>query len=244
MPTIFLKDAWSFALNQFNNINSTKASQIYDELIELYSKPHRIYHTITHIENMINSIYELLHIYSFNNHNIIKAELILAAFFHDAIYDPLAHNLLIPINQDSDETLSANIATKSLKFIGIENTRSITRIHSLIILTKEHTINPKLQIEPLIQEIFIDSDISILGSNKPKYNQYKTGIWNEYNHIEIESFITGRLEFLTHYIEKKAIFKTEYMNQMYNEQAYVNINNEILELKHISTDELIKSIEG
>ena len=203
-----------------------------------------MYHTITHIENMINSIYELLRIYSFDNHDVRKAELIFAAFFHDSIYDPVKHDTLVPEDQDSDEVLSADVAIRSLKFMGLENIHSLARIHELIVLTDGHKVDSKLHTETLIQEIFIDSDISILGAIEPKYEDYKTGIWNEYNHINLDKFITGRLEFLTQYMKKKAIFNTEYMNQMYNEQACINLSGEISELDSMNVDELIRTIEG
>jgi predicted metal-dependent HD superfamily phosphohydrolase len=244
MPTIFLQDAWSFAIDQFDTIDLDKSTQIYDELISLYITPNRTYHTITHIENMVNSIYELLKIYSFNNHDIRKAELIFAAFFHDAIYNPTTHDTYVPEDQDSDEVLSAKIAIKSLKFMGLDNIHSLSHIYELIALTDGHKIDPNLHTELLIQEIFVDSDISILGAIKPKYYEYKTGIWKEYTHINVDRFIAGRLEFLTQYIKKKAIFNTEYMNQMYNEQAYININGEITELDSMNAEELIRTIEG
>jgi predicted metal-dependent HD superfamily phosphohydrolase len=244
MLHISLTNAWAFAIDQFDNIDPTKASQIYDELITIYSTPDRTYHTTTHIENMIRTIYELLNIYSFDNHNIKKAELIFAAFFHDAIYNPTKHDIIISEDQYSDEILSANIAIKSLKFMGLDNSDSLSRINELILLTDGHQLNPKLHIETLIQEIFIDSDISILGTSEPKYYDYKTGIQAEYVHINFDRFTASRLEFLTHYIKKKAIFNTEYMNQMYNKQAYININGEITELNYINVEELIRTTEG
>lgn len=244
MSTIFLKDAWQYAVNQYESIDPIKADEKYDELIELYASSHRFYHNIFHVENMINSIYELLDIYLFDDHNIKKAELIFAAFFHDAIYEPSKHDIIVSDDHISDEVLSADIAVKSLKYMNLDNVHSIARIYELITLTDGHKVDISGQCEPEIQQIFFDADISVLGTIPPRYEQYKVGIMQEYTHIEPQRYIAGRLDFLTQMVSNKTIFNTGYMNELYNAQAYINIMAEIKELDEMHAEELINTIKG
>ncbi len=55
------------------------ALEIWNRIREKYSEPHRFYHTLTHIDSMLNHL------------DRIKpdgVELALAVWFHDVIYDP------------------------------------------------------------------------------------------------------------------------------------------------------------
>lgn len=244
MPTLTLKEAWNYAVNYFPNIDHEKADAVYDEIVLLYMSPDRFYHTIFHIENMIRSIEQILKIYTFKHPEQVKAELFFAAFFHDVVYNPQSHDQIIEDDYRSDEVLSAEAAIVSLKKMGLEVAESLEHIYELIILTENHQVDKKAHCPTLQQKIFFDADMSILGDIDPKYDEYKLGCWKEYQHIDPERFIAGRSDFLSHLLDKKAIFYTEYMNQVYGNQAFINIKAELSELDRMNAEALIKSIKG
>lgn len=244
MPNTTLTDAWNFALSQYPEIDPDIAQSVYEELITIYTDPEREYHSSSHIENFINKVYELMRIYAFKNHDKTKAEMILAAFFHDCFHNTYRHTKDIPLDALTDEEQSADFAVKSMKRMGARPTKSISRIYQLIRLTEEHQIDNTSECSIDMQKVFLDADMAIIGDIDPKYEEYMVGVWKEYAHIPPETFIAGRVHFLSQLLEKKAIFHTVYMNQLYSEQAFKNISYEINILDKMNAEQLIKAIQG
>jgi predicted metal-dependent HD superfamily phosphohydrolase len=244
MTNITLKEAWNFALEQFPEIDIEIAHIVYDELVTVYTDPVREYHSSGHIENFINKLNELLRIYAFDEHDKVKAELIFAAFFHDYFHNAHRHTQEIPIDSLSDEEMSADFALNALKRMGVRPSKSVSRIYQLIKLTETHQLDNTSQCSIQMQKVFLDADMAILGDIDPKYEEYMVGVWKEYAHIPPETFMTGRINFLSQLLEKNAIFHTVYMNQLYRDQAFKNISYEIGILDKMNAEQLIKAIQG
>ncbi|MFW6226041.1 MAG: adenylyltransferase/cytidyltransferase family protein [bacterium] len=69
---------------------------VYNDIIKRWNEQHRYYHNIEHLNDLIDRFEEL-----FNNGKIsegVKDTLIIAAFFHDVIYDPT-------INDNEDKSI-------------------------------------------------------------------------------------------------------------------------------------------
>jgi predicted metal-dependent HD superfamily phosphohydrolase len=75
--------------------------------------------------------------------------------------------------------------------------------------------------------------MAILGEEPFLYVQYSDAIKEEYKNIDPETFILGRKNFLFKLYKHKTIFLTEYMNELYNDQAHSNIDNEINDLNKL-----------
>jgi predicted metal-dependent HD superfamily phosphohydrolase len=238
MPTITLRDAWEFSVNQYPCIDRKKSDTIYDRIILEYSMPDRYYHSIDHLNHMINTLNELFKIYALNEPNENKAELYLAAFFHDLVYDPES------THEYSNEVRSAELAREWLMEMGFDRCNSMETIYELITLTEFHVPNPDGYTEVLMQEIFFDADTAILGQHEVKYKGYAKAIRSEYEHIDLLTYTVARINFLSHIKEKKAIFYTDYMNHLYSEQARINVTDELAELDKIHAEEMIKLTEG
>ena len=157
----------------------------------------------------------------------------MGAFFHDIEYNAKKPSDMG--NAISDEDLSAMYAVDSLKHIGFDDAFT-NDVSNLISLTAQHKPNESLEIDPLLQSVFIDADMSILGEEPFLYGIYSDAIREEYKHIDRETFILGRKNFLTKLSKHKTIFLTEYMNELYNEQAHSNIENEIKDLNRLYVD--------
>ena len=98
-----LQRSWLQLLTQFN-IAPVDAYSLFDRLIAAYQEPHRHYHNIEHIAEMLKIAGKL----SDQATNLPAIQL--AVWFHDAIYDPKA--------KDNEER-SALLATAELQSLGI-----------------------------------------------------------------------------------------------------------------------------
>lgn len=225
MPKIFLYTTWNRVISNFTDPTDNAVREVYDNLIEIYSAEDRYHHNLKHIEHMITVLMELFTIYKYTQED--QNACILAAFFHDYIYkikkpnDPQVY---------SDEELSAEHAIKSLNRIIKNSPDFIEKVANLIRLTHSHKPNLAFDIDHTLQEVFIDSDMAILGADDFRYEQYSKGIIEEYQDVDNETFISGRKNFLMKLMKEKAIFLTEYMNQLYNDQAHMNIRTELMAL--------------
>lgn len=226
MPKVFLFTEWNRAVSHFTDQHDINAIHTYDELVRIYSSENRSHHNLKHIEHMINMLMELFGIYKFSQED--KLACVFATFFHDVVY-----RIKKPNEPDvyTDEELSAQYAIKKLSGFIHNSPEFIEKVANLIRLTHSHKTNELYDdIDNMLQEVFIDADMAILGAKDFLYEQYSNGIKEEYHEIDHETFISGRKNFLMKLMKQKAIFLTEYMNQLYNDQVHSNIRNEIIEL--------------
>ena len=77
---------------------------------------------------------------------------------------------------------------------------------------------------------FIDADLSILGSDNKSYLNYSRQIRKEYRHFPDILYKPGRRKVLAAFLEMKNIFKTKYFQDKYEEQAKINILDELKSL--------------
>lgn len=237
MQSITLREAWSFCLGVYPEINQTAAEKVYADLIREYTRPERAYHNVNHLIQMINSIQEMMNIYKFGDARTSKAIMYLATFFHDYRYVTNGSNM----DGLSNEEVSAYLAYEMLLGIGLTNVYVLESIVSLIVFTEKHQIDPKRNPGEMEQQIFLDADMGILGADPYKYDEYKEGIRFEYSNIDPERYIAGRSNFLHGIRSKKAIFYTEYMNQLYRDQVMDNVNTELKELDKELAELLIET---
>lgn len=231
-----LKTRWTDLFND-EPVDFANVMNAYDNIVDAYSEPHRAYHNLSHLEFMFEKLDNILQIYMLDNDVDVKA-LYLATWFHDVIY--------ITDNKDDshvNEIASAEYAIKTLKQIGIYDDNLLDTVYHLIIITRTHVPDESLPFDMLLQQILIDADISILGASSHLYKKYATEIEHEWSHVPFEQYCQGRTKFLTHMLEKKNIFQTEYMKELYEKKAIENITQEISIIDRIMVDDFINSLD-
>jgi predicted metal-dependent HD superfamily phosphohydrolase len=226
-------ETWTNTVNIFENANENIGLDIYNELVLLYSSPDRVFHTFEHIEKMLNTLHTLFSIYSFTEQE--KASAIFATFFHDSVYNPSQHD-----NEYTDEEMSASTAIRALKKMGITEIHVLDDTYRLITLTGIADPGPT----NLLDKIFIDANRSVYGIDPHKYLNIMYSIWAEYRNMEFEVFVRLRTDFLSLMLSNNSIFYSEYMKQMFNDQAIDNITTELNLLYKLSAEDLIKKVEG
>lgn len=196
-------------LMEEHSVSPEKSRELWAEIEERYSEPHRTYHTLKHLEYFLELISE------FKTEISAWDNVLFALYYHDIIYDPAKQN---------NEEESAVVAEKRLREIGAED-EVIKNVVNLIIATKTH--------DPFDSDsrLFLDADLSILGENEDYYKLYADLIRQEYKIYPDEIYIPGRIGVLEHFINKETIFHSRAFHARFEKTARENLANECSTLK-------------
>jgi predicted metal-dependent HD superfamily phosphohydrolase len=201
-----LRNAWDRLLRPFG-VDRDASDRVFRDLAAAYSAPGRYYHTLTHIQHVLETIESL------NREADDLAALELAAWFHDAVYDPRA--------KDNEER-SADYAEQVLRGFGLpEGTIAVTR--QLIMQTRTH--------QPVggdrDSRVFLDADLAILGAPADRYEEYARAIRQEYAWVPEEQYRSGRRQVLRNFLERPRLYQTAPMFEAFEEQARRNLTGEV-----------------
>ncbi len=141
----------------------------YKDLVARYGEPHRRYHTLEHIGEVLELV--------------DGTEVELAAWFHDVIYDTSAPD---------SEARSAVYAGDVLRRLGAP-VDVVSEVQRLIELTASHTAAD----DDIIGQKLIAADLAILSSSSERYERYARDVRAEYAHVDDESWRVGRTSVLT-----------------------------------------------
>lgn len=178
-----------------------------DLLIDLtrrYTEPHRKYHDMRHIADMLCKGAAL---------GLTEVQ-VMAIWFHDAVYEPG--------NKDNEED-SADLAVQKLIAAGwpVERAQEVAEI---IRDTKGH--------KPSTEESkkVLDLDLSTLGGSWEDYQRNGRNIREEYGSMSDEDWNKGRGEWLREMLERERLFWTEWGTPL-EEQARKNLQRDLDELR-------------
>ena len=160
------------------------------DLVCRYSEAHRRYHGVAHLVHVVRRVDELLGEVGVIPPGDEKA-IVLAAWFHDAIYDPRSGN---------NERRSADLATQALREIGVSQ-GLVDAVDRLVMATRDH--HPTRPDEAVL----LDADLSVLGAEPSVYDDYVAGVRAEYAHVGDDGWRTGRAQVLARFLAKP-VFKT------------------------------------
>lgn len=172
-----------------------------------YTQPHRAYHTLVHIQDVLLRIEEL------EPPRESELCLALAAWFHDAIYQP---------DRNDNEERSAYVAFDAIEQVG-GSPDLIAEVVRLIRLTATHDPDPK----DTPGVVMSDADLAILGSARENYVEYAQGIRREYAHVPQVAYREGRATVLRGFLDRSHIFTTAYARSHWETQARDNLAAEL-----------------
>ena len=182
----------------------------YQELVSLYSQPHRHYHNLRHIAECLAEFDSAAHLAQ----ESVAVEL--AIWFHDAMYDTHA-----PDNEER----SAELAQQRIAECGgdADLCRSVV---ALVLATKAHdpSVHPDAP-------LFVDIDLSILGQAEERFQEYETQIRREYEWVAERLFEVRRAEILEGFLLRRRIYTTEHFLRKYEKQARENLKVSIRRLR-------------
>jgi predicted metal-dependent HD superfamily phosphohydrolase len=204
-----LKFKWINLLEELK-ANLKVGEKIFLNIINSYSVPERHYHNLNHIQQVL-AIAEEMKLLAKNSQAIQ-----LAAWFHDIVY--------LPENQDNEEK-SAVYAEDILSQLQVDYP-TINLTKELILNTNSH----KYDSDNIDIKIFLDADLSILGSASSEYQIYAQAIRQEYAWLSNEEYHQGRKKVLRNFLSRERIYLTEYLFNKLEHQARLNIQAELISL--------------
>lgn len=175
---------------------------LFAQLMDAYAEPQRHYHTRQHLGECLSA---------FDGARALAGhpdEVELALWFHDAIYDVKGHQ---------SEQRSADWARDALRDAGV-STDAAQRVHDLIMATR-HTAVPSGRDEPLL----VDIDLSILGAERARFDEYEQQIRKEYAYVPGFLFRRKRREILKGFLDRSAIYSTPHFHDMLEARARDNL---------------------
>jgi len=180
------------------------------ELLARWSEPHRRYHTVDHLRFMLSVIDD--HAAAADDPDLVR----LAAWGHDAIYDPRGAG---------NELASANLAAGLLHRCELPGP-SIAEVTRLVRLTAGHAVEPGDRNGALLA----DADLAVLARDWPSYLEYAEAVRAEYAHVPDEAFRIGRSAVLRHLLDLPVLFRIPSLAAMWEEKARANLTRELTTL--------------
>jgi predicted metal-dependent HD superfamily phosphohydrolase len=204
MQITLLQQFWDESWKEIND--KPAPQQAFAQLLNQYSEPHRKYHTLEHIHEC------LLHAERIKHLTAHYDEIIIALWFHDAIYD--THRL-------DNEEQSANQAKHCLEAARVADDK-INRIVALILATR-HNQPPQTADEALL----VDIDLAILGADPKRFQAYETQIQEEYSFVPESLFNAKRTEIIQGFLSRDRLYETDYFRASHENQAQMNLRHSI-----------------
>lgn len=179
------------------------AASLGERLLACYAEAHRAYHTCTHLRDVLEKL-----------EGLDDDRLRLAAWFHDAVYDP---------RRRDNEECSAGMALRLLVAHGCA-AADAAFVADAVRATAGHDGDPA--VAPLL-----DADLSILAADDASYRAYAAAVRREYAHVPAWMFTRGRAFFLRSLLERTAIYLTPAGIARYEQAARGNIRAELARMR-------------
>ena len=182
-------------------------------LLALWSEPHRRFHNLTHLRQVLTQVDEL------SGYAADPDAVRLAAWYHDCVYQ----------GRPDDEELSARRAESDLGGLGLP-AALVAEVARLVRLTASHRPTPGDR----NGEVLCDADLSGLGCDAEHYRAGGVAIEAEYGHISDDARRAGRAHFVRELLAAPTLFHTPLARSRWESQARANLAEELRDL-HIDT---------
>lgn len=201
-----------------------QVAELGESLLQAWEQPHRAYHHSGHLSQMLTDLDRL---YAYRTQGSTPLALVLAAWFHDAVYEGAP---------GEDERRSEQLASASLEPLvtaGLLSGDELQMVSLLVRATATHELPESADLpvgyEPEDIQFFLDADMAILAADSARYRRYLRGVRSEYSHCDDEAFRAGRTTFLRSILGRKRIFLSEQAMQLWEEPARANLRAELRE---------------
>ncbi len=201
-----------------------QVAELGESLLQAWEQPHRAYHHSGHLSQMLADLDRL---YAHRAQGATPLVLVLAAWFHDAVYEGAP---------GEDERRSEQLAGASLEPLvaaGLLTDHELQMVRCLVRSTATHELPASAELPAGYEvkdiELFLDTDMAILAADSARYRRYLRGVRSEYSHFDDEAFRTGRSTFLRSILERERIFLSEQALPLWEEPARTNLRSELTE---------------
>lgn len=176
--------------------------ETYEEVLRYYGEPHRAYHNLQHLK-------ECLQVRRYINAACqASAEVDLALWFHDAIYDLL---------RSDNELRSAQWLDDVARDSGLDD-ETRRRLYDLVMVTR-HDGAPATADEAVL----VDTDLAILGASFERFEEYDQQIRREYQFVPLPVYRQKRRQVLEGFLARGRIYTTAAYFDAFEQQARANL---------------------
>lgn len=177
------------------------------DLLDRWSEDHRKYHGCTHLLAVLEAL-DLL-----TDPADPPRTVLLAAWFHDAVYRGIA-------GQDEEE--SARLAEERLTDAGLP-VPEVEEVARLVRLTSDH----RPEAGDSDGALLCDADLSVLGGEPEPYARYVAAVREDYAHIGDADFAAGRAAVVRHLLELDPLFHSDRARELWLDAARRNLQGEL-----------------
>jgi predicted metal-dependent HD superfamily phosphohydrolase len=182
-----LRAAWA-GLVRSRAIPARAAEEAFTDLLRRYSEPHRRYHGPGHLAEVLGVIDRLGDLAD----DLCSVRL--AAWFHDAVYDPRAGD-----NEERSAAYAGEVLGR-WRF----PPKGIEKVRGLVLKTKAHRTGA----DDRDGHVLLDADLAILGESEDRYDEYARAIREEYAWIPEGRYREGRRKVLRAFLRRPRIYRT------------------------------------
>jgi predicted metal-dependent HD superfamily phosphohydrolase len=175
---------------------------LHAELLARYAEPHRAYHSPQHLAECLALFDE------FRSLAQRPAEIEIALWFHDAIYD---------VHRHDNEVRSADWARDALLDAGAA-VEAADRVEALVLVTR-HSAAPATPDEQLL----VDIDLAVLGAAPTRFAEYEAQIRVEYAHVPVAVFNEKRSAILAGFLARPVLYATKALRTRFEVPARQNL---------------------
>lgn len=185
-------------------------SELGADLLARYAEPHRHYHDRRHLAEVLDNV-DLL-----APHAVDSDTCRLAAWFHDAVYDP---------RRDDNEEASAALAIRELGPYEpyALSPGTVAEVARLVRLTATHDPGPTDR----DGAVLCDADLAILGAAPGRYATYAADVRREYAHLDDVAFRRGRARVLRALRALDPLYRTPTGARAWTAAARANLDAEL-----------------
>ena len=169
--------------------------QLGRDLLRRWREPHRRYHTDRHLQYTLDIIDRYADLAA--DADAVR----MAAWLHDAVYDPRAGD-----NEERSAALTDD-----------------PEVRRLVLLTKSHDAAPGDRNGALL----CDADLAILAADPAEYRSYAQRVREEYAFVPDDAFRAGRGQVLQGLLAKAELYKIVPEREEWNRRARKNLREEL-----------------
>jgi predicted metal-dependent HD superfamily phosphohydrolase len=176
-------------------------------LVARYGERHRAYHDLRHVLACL----ELAR--TVRRELDAPAEVELALWYHDAVYEPRASD---------NEARSAEWAAAELRSLPGATLAAISEL----ILATRHAVAPVGHDARFV----VDIDLAILGADREAFDAYEAAIRSEYRWVPAPLFRRERRAILRRLLDRPALYSTPHFRALLEERARANLARSLADL--------------
>ncbi len=195
------------------DVDIARAEAVGDQLRNRWLEPHRSYHDVVHLAEVLAAVDELGEGGELTERQRRLAGLV--AWFHDAVYD-------VHAGPGETEDSSAVLAQEQLPGLGLpaDDVATVAR------LVRESATH-EMQRPDAVAAAFHDADLWILAAPTERFEGYCTQVRLEYGHVRSAEFARGRVAALTPFAERERLYLTGHAQEHWTTRARANLAREL-----------------